>query len=381
MLRFALLTTCLALAAGCGSDDSPAPIHVLTPSEAFHGAMTPAAPVQVVGDAGPQAISAVADAGFVFAGWVATPAGNAVFGNAAQAATTVTLSGSAAIAPTFMVAAADFFVNPRLGADDAAGTTAAQPFKTLTHALAVAVAPGQSSDPTRSGDPTKLAGLVIAVAPGLYDAANGETFPIVIPAGLTVVGDEENYGVGTVVSGSGPMPGWDAINIALVPSSYATVAGLHVASLGRYTMAYDLPSGGMSITLRRNTIAAGSDGGLYVQVASEGLIADNIWLAGPSMTLVAVGGAGNTPVQGNIFHGPVELDDNHLDLGGGAGLSTGHNQFIGDGMCFFDGAGIMARDNHWKHAPPTVSSAWVPGSSDYDMYVRDGATVDTQGYY
>lgn len=375
MLRFALLTICLALAAGCGSDGSPAPIHVLTPGEAFHGAMTPAAPVQVVGDAGPQAITAIADPGFVFAGWVATPAGNAMFGNAAQAATTVTLSGSAAIAPTFMVAAADFFVNPRLGADDAAGTTAAQPFKTLTHALAVA------GGPVGSGDPAKAAGLVVALAPGLYDAANGETFPIIITAGLTVVGDEENYGVGTVVSGSGPMPGWTDIPVGLVPSSYATVAGLHVSSAGRFTMAYDVPSGGTSITLRRNTIAAGSDGGLYVQVASQGLIADNIWLAGPSMTLVAVGGEGNTPVQGNIFHGPVELDDNHLDLGGGAGLSTGHNQFIGDGMCFFEGAGIMAQGNHWKHAPPTVSAEWLPGPSDYDMHLRPGASVDTQGYY
>lgn len=375
MLRFTLLTICLALAAGCGSDDSPAPIRVLTPSEAFHGAMTPAAPVQLVGDAGPQAISAIADAGFVFAGWVATPAGNAVFGDAALAATTVTLSGSAAIAPTFMVDSADYFVNPRLGDDDAVGTTAGQPFKTLTRACAVA------GGPVGSSDPAKAAGLVVALAPGLYDAANGETFPIVVPAGLTVVGDEENYGVGTVVSGSGPMPGWTVIQTALIPSSYATVAGLHVSSLGLYTLAYDLPSGGASITLNRNTIAAGSDGGLYVQVASEGLIADNIWLAGSSMTLVAVGGAGNTPVQDNIFHGPVELDDNHLDLGGGAGLSTGHNQFIGDGMCFFGGAGIMARDNHWKHAPPTVTSTWVPGSSDYDMYVREGATVDTQGYY
>jgi hypothetical protein len=46
----------------------------------------------------------------------------------------------------------------------------------------------------------------------------------------------------------------------VILSAYASVAGLHVASGGLYTMACDLPSGGTEIRLRRNTIAARSDG-------------------------------------------------------------------------------------------------------------------------
>ncbi|MBE0567378.1 MAG: hypothetical protein IH621_15580 [Krumholzibacteria bacterium] len=91
--RSALLASCLVLAAGCGSDGDP-----------------------VRNDA--------------------TPADSAVFENAGQASSRVFLSGDVTIAPTFMVATADFFVSGGLGADAATGTSAAQSFRTLTRALA-----------------------------------------------------------------------------------------------------------------------------------------------------------------------------------------------------------------------------------------------------
>lgn len=375
-IRHALFLACLALAAGCGSDDSPAPMHTLTPGAAYHGAMTPAAALEVGGDAGPQAITAVADPGFVFAGWIATPADKAAFEDAALAATHVVLSGNATIAPTFMVASADYFVNPRLGSDTAAGTTAAQPFKTLTHALAVAGAP------VLADDARKGAGPVVALAPGLYDAANGETFPIIVPTGVAVIGDEDNHGSGIVVAGAGPLPGRADMQSALIPSPYAAVAGIHVAASGVHSMAYDETIGGAGITLRNNTIESGGMSGLYIQVASGGVIVNNIWSGGTKWTLLAVGGNGDTRVQENIFQGPVELDNNYVDLGGGTGASIGHNQIIGDAMCYFAGAGIKARNNHWRHAPPTVAPSWSPGVSDYDMYKQGvNTTVDTEGYY
>lgn len=365
--RLALLAVSLLLLAGC-SDDDPAPIHVLTPGAAHHGTMTPAQPLEVTDASAAVAISAIAEAGFVFAGWVATPADKAVFEDAGLAAGQVFLSGDVTIAPTFMVATADFYVNPRLGADDAAGTSAALAFRTLTRALSAAA-------------PVKDVSPVIALAPGLYDAAGGEVFPLVVPPGVTLLGDEDNYGAGITVDGAGPMPGWTAIPVGIVPSSGAAVRGLSVRTSGRFSIAYDPPSGGTGITLSRNTIAPGSDGGLYVQVAEWGVIDDNVWLAG-AMTLVAVGGAGTTAVSDNVFHGPVELDGNHVDLGGGAGSSTGHNQFLGDGINWIDGVGVMARNNRWRHAPPTLATEYAAGPSEFDIYLAsENATIDTSGYY
>src|SRR5262245_31038310 len=70
----------------------------------------------------------------------------------------------------------DYYVNALLGLDTYAGTSG-QPFKTITHALAVATS-----------------GKTVHVAPGVYDVGNGETFPLVVPAGALLVGDEPNKG-------------------------------------------------------------------------------------------------------------------------------------------------------------------------------------------
>ncbi len=77
------------------------------------------------------------------------------------------------------------YVNPSTGNDGAAGTQSA-PFKTLTKAL-------QSAP----------AGATLRLAIGTYNSASGETFPIVIPSNLTVIGDESTKGKGILITGSG----------------------------------------------------------------------------------------------------------------------------------------------------------------------------------
>jgi len=80
---------------------------------------------------------------------------------------------------------AQLFVNPVSGNDSAPGTQAA-PFKTLTRALTQAAS-----------------GSTIQLVNGTYSDASGETFPLVIPAGVTVVGNEANKGNGIQITGSG----------------------------------------------------------------------------------------------------------------------------------------------------------------------------------
>ena len=61
---------------------------------------------------------------------------------------------------------------------------AAHPFKTITKALGVATAAQQ-----------------VTVRPGTYDVANGESFPLQIPANVALVGDEPGRGVATKIVG------------------------------------------------------------------------------------------------------------------------------------------------------------------------------------
>jgi hypothetical protein len=77
------------------------------------------------------------------------------------------------------------YINPVSGSDTAPGTQAA-PFKTVTRALQ-----------------NVSAGTTLKLAPGLYNAASGETFPLVIPAEVILSGDETQKGKGTQITGSG----------------------------------------------------------------------------------------------------------------------------------------------------------------------------------
>src|SRR5512145_3163030 len=81
-----------------------------------------------------------------------------------------------------------YTVNAASG-NDAAGNGVTIPYRTITRALASA----------GLGD-------TVTVAPGTYDSALGESFPIVIPPGVTLIGDEANKGNGpapTLILGGG----------------------------------------------------------------------------------------------------------------------------------------------------------------------------------
>jgi parallel beta-helix repeat protein len=80
---------------------------------------------------------------------------------------------------------ATYFIHPANGNDNAAGSQAA-PFKTISRALRQA----------RAGDRIQL-------LPGTYSAESGETFPLVVASGVTVIGNESNKGNGILITGSG----------------------------------------------------------------------------------------------------------------------------------------------------------------------------------
>jgi parallel beta-helix repeat protein len=77
-----------------------------------------------------------------------------------------------------------YYVDPTIGNDAAAGNQSA-PFKTITHAL----------EQAGSGDGR------IQLASGTYNAASGERFPLVIPAGILLIGNKDNKGSDILIEG------------------------------------------------------------------------------------------------------------------------------------------------------------------------------------
>lgn len=76
-------------------------------------------------------------------------------------------------------------VNPVSGSDTTGNGTSEKPYKTLTKALAVVK---NSTTP----------GLAIQLAAGQYSTTSGETFPIVVPTGVTITGSGYTGGSGFV---------------------------------------------------------------------------------------------------------------------------------------------------------------------------------------
>jgi hypothetical protein len=79
------------------------------------------------------------------------------------------------------------FVNPLTGKDTNAGDTQRSPFRTITHAL-------------RSAQPNNT---VIMLAIGTYTGDTGESFPLMIPAGVQLQGDPGTKGESIVIQGGG----------------------------------------------------------------------------------------------------------------------------------------------------------------------------------
>jgi len=77
------------------------------------------------------------------------------------------------------------YVNPATGDDSATGDQSA-PFKTLSKALQQA-----------------QADTTIQLAAGTYNATSGEIFPLQVPSGVKLVGNEQNKGDGIVIEGNG----------------------------------------------------------------------------------------------------------------------------------------------------------------------------------
>ncbi|MCC5653341.1 DUF1565 domain-containing protein [Nostoc sp. XA013] len=108
-----------------------------------------------------------------------------------------------------------FYVNPVSGSDANLGSQQA-PFKTITKALKA------------STDNTK-----IQLADGNYNAASGEVFPIMVPSGVTVVGNETNKGNGILIEGSGSYLSrtFAGQNVTFVLLDKAEVRGVSVTNL------------------------------------------------------------------------------------------------------------------------------------------------------
>src|SRR6266581_689676 len=247
-----------------------------------------------------------------------------------------------------------YWVSASDGSDRNPGTQNSK-FKRLTHAMSVAI---------RSG-------TTVHVAPGTY--SDDEIFPIIVPAGVLLIGDETNQGGGstpTIILGGGLAPGSapGAVGVAVLPGAGSTVAGFTITNNASFTDRRGLILGNSNVILRNNTVTGATHKvGIYVDASMNHLITgnrivDNGGSGSGTGLAFANGGVGskveNNVITGNAFGG--EYDVAGGDLGGG-GYSAGGNVIScntqNDLLVRFTAPSITisAANNFWDHSSPTLA--------------------------
>jgi uncharacterized protein DUF1565/Big-like domain-containing protein len=286
-------------------------------------------------------------------------------GQSGTAQVTVCLANFAAPAGV----TASTFVSSTLGSDATTTGSCAAPHKTITHAVAAA----------RTGD-------VIWVAPGTYNAALGEVFPISLPASVTLIGDEANKGQGptaTRVIGGANL----AINAScgtyqatIYPGANDIIAGLELTDPSTTFAAMTLLIRNNNVTIRNNSIVNNTGGASAVYICNSSVnhiitgnrIRDN---GGQTTGLAFINGGVGSKVENNLITrngNGVEYDSPGGDMGGGSAGSTGGNSIFCN--TFNDlwtntTITINAANNFWDHVP----------LSGNDVYNGSGATIVSTG--
>jgi hypothetical protein len=256
------------------------------------------------------------------------------------------------------------------GSDSNAGSCAS-PWKTITHAMSVATS-----------------GQIVLARPGTYDEANGETIPMPITPGVTLLGDESTKGIstcgtvlvqGTIAGDAGTNPPVKGI---VEPGASSTIAGVKVACAscvgGWVELVYTTASG---VTIRNNTFAGSAVHTiLHVPSATNIAILGNV-ISGGGTGIYFNGASG--VVAGNVIRNNgygVEYDNAGGDMGGGPQGSDGGNVLAcntNNDVFLSTATTFYGANNQWDQCPPSMTGVLF-GAADIDN-VSDASTVVTTG--
>ncbi|MEC4894571.1 MAG: DUF1565 domain-containing protein [Oscillatoria sp. PMC 1051.18] len=109
----------------------------------------------------------------------------------------------------------NLYVDPRSGSDLQGDGTQQRPFQTITKALEVAQPGG-----------------AINLVPGRYTVETGESFPLILPAGVTIKGNSRNQGANLIIEGGGSFNSNFAgrQNATFVVQEKGTISGITVSN-------------------------------------------------------------------------------------------------------------------------------------------------------
>ncbi len=204
------------------------------------------------------------------------------------------------------------YVNPVVGKDSAVGDTAA-PLKTLMRALEQATA-----------------GMTIQLAAGTYDAKNGEVFPLSVPAGVIVRGNEAGIGKGILITGSGKYssPTFNQQNTTLLLQSDAQLRGVTVTNAVKEGTGVWIES--TSPILANNTFTNCGREAVFVTGTGKPRVFDNVFVKNASSGIFFVRNA-----KGEVRHNLCQETGYGIAVSDRAAPLLSDNQLIANRVGIF----------------------------------------------
>lgn len=193
-------------------------------------------------------------------------------------------SGVNAIAANLPAAKAQLFVNASLGKDDAsAGRDESAPFKTISFAL------GQAQP-----------GMIIQIAPGSYTPETGEVFPLVIPQGVTLQGNEFNQGSSTIITGGGfsSSSWWGSQNVAVWAKAESQIVGVSVTNPNSRGTGIWIETA--NVAVRGCTFSKSAREGVFVAGKASATVENSLFIEN-SANGIALTGMSTGMVRNNTF--------------------------------------------------------------------------------
>jgi parallel beta-helix repeat protein len=202
----------------------------------------------------------------------------------AARAQSLDLTGVNAIASNVPTTKANLFVNSMSGKDDAmAGRNESAPFKTITFAL-------QQARP----------GAIVQVASGMYTQETGEVFPLVVPKGVTLQGNEFNQGSNAIVAGGDftSSASWGSQNVTVLAKADSQIVGISVTNPNSRGTGVWIESA--NVTVRGCTLSKSAREGVFVAGKASATVEGNLFLEN-SANGIALTGMSTGMVRNNTF--------------------------------------------------------------------------------